>query len=86
MKYNLSSLIAVSLLMISCTVQKKNTENNEYEVKLDTLTFFDHTRNRTIPVAFYYPKTDKKLPISKSLSSITGMVLIRAEIILYTLI
>lgn len=61
MKYNLSSLIAVSLLMISCTVQKKNTENNEYEVKLDTLTFFDHTRNRKIPLAFYHPKTDKKI-------------------------
>lgn len=29
-------------------------------VKLDTATLFDSTRNRPIPVAFYYPKVDKK--------------------------
>lgn len=62
MKYNLSAFLTVSLLMISCTIQKKNTESNDYEVKLDTLTFFDQNRNRKIPVAIYHPKTDKKIP------------------------
>ncbi|WFB68184.1 alpha/beta hydrolase [Chryseobacterium sp. WX] len=62
MKYNISALLTVSVLMMSCTTQKKNTESNDYEVRLDTLTFFDQSRNRKIPVAFYHPKTDKKIP------------------------
>lgn len=62
MKYTLSVLIAASIFMTGCTLQKKNTENNDYEVKLDTLTFFDQSRNRKIPAAFYYPKTNKKIP------------------------
>ncbi|QWT87155.1 alpha/beta hydrolase [Chryseobacterium cucumeris] len=62
MKYNISALLTVSVLMMSCTIQKKNTESNDYEVRLDTLTFFDQSRNRKIPVALYHPKTDKKIP------------------------
>ncbi|WP_431609501.1 alpha/beta hydrolase [Chryseobacterium sp. 'Rf worker isolate 10'] len=61
MKYNLSALIPFSLLMMNCSIQKKNTESNDYEVKMDTLTLFDSSRNRKIPVAFYYPKTNKKI-------------------------
>lgn len=62
MKYNISALLTVSVLIMSCTIQKKNTESNDYEVRLDTLTFFDQSRNRKIPVALYHPKTDKKIP------------------------
>ncbi|MDH5033575.1 alpha/beta hydrolase [Chryseobacterium cucumeris] len=62
MKCNISALLTVSVLMMSCTIQKKNTESNDYEVRLDTLTFFDQSRNRKIPVALYHPKTDKKIP------------------------
>lgn len=62
MKYNIPALLTVSVLMMSCTTQKKNTESNDYEVRLDTLTFFDQSRNRKIPVALYHPKTDKKIP------------------------
>ncbi|SEH32327.1 alpha/beta hydrolase [Chryseobacterium culicis] len=61
MKYNSSILLAVCLLMVSCTLQRKNTENANYEVKRDTLTLLDPVRNRRIPVAFYYPETRKKI-------------------------
>lgn len=60
MKPILSVLIAVSFF--SCTPQKKTAEKStDYEVKLDTLTFFDANRNRKIPVAFYDPETGKKI-------------------------
>ncbi|WP_454045931.1 alpha/beta hydrolase [Chryseobacterium sp. Marseille-Q8038] len=61
MKYSFSILFAIPLFITSCTVQKKNTQSHDYEVKVDTLTFLDHSRNRKIPVAFYYPETDKKI-------------------------
>ncbi|MGE8534975.1 MAG: alpha/beta hydrolase [Chryseobacterium sp.] len=61
MKYSFSILLAIPLFITSCAVQNKNTESHDYEVKLDTLTFFDQSRNRKIPVAFYEPKTDKKI-------------------------
>ncbi|MEJ5048640.1 alpha/beta hydrolase [Chryseobacterium culicis] len=61
MKYSFSILFAVPLFITSCTVQKKNNQSHDYKVKLDTLTFLDQSRNRKIPVAFYYPKTDKKI-------------------------
>ncbi len=61
MKYNPFILLAVCLLMVSCTLQRKNTENTNYEVKRDTLTLLDPVRNRRIPVAFYYPETRKKI-------------------------
>lgn len=51
----------------SPTTQKLNEGNLEgnYEVKLDTLTLFDESRNRKVPVAFYSPKTEKKLKSQK---------------------
>ncbi|WP_228413479.1 alpha/beta hydrolase [Chryseobacterium sp. CH21] len=62
MKCILFTLITASIFITSCTLQKKTTESNDYEVRLDTLTLFDQSRNRKIPVAFYYPKTNKKIP------------------------
>ncbi|MDR4892338.1 MULTISPECIES: alpha/beta hydrolase [unclassified Chryseobacterium] len=61
MKYSFSILFAIPLFITSCTLQKKNTQSHDYEVKVDTLTFLDQSRNRKIPVAFYYPETDKKI-------------------------
>jgi len=61
MKYSFSILFAIPLFITSCTVQKKNNQSHDYEVKVDTLTFLDQSRNRKLPVAFYYPETDKKI-------------------------
>ncbi|GEJ43842.1 alpha/beta hydrolase [Chryseobacterium sp. ON_d1] len=62
MKYFFAILFSIPLFITSCTVQNKHTESRNYEVKLDTLTFFDQSRKRKIPVAFYHPKTNKKIP------------------------
>ncbi len=39
--------------------------NQTYKVALDTLTLFDRSRNRQIPVALYTPRTDKKIANQK---------------------
>lgn len=58
----------LSLICIQCTSNKeiisKTRENTEF--KLDTLTLFDRSRNREIPIAIYQPKDVKnsnKIPI-----------------------
>ena len=58
------SQLLILLLLTSCSSNKKaNTQvsNNNYPVKLDTLQLFDKSRNRKIPVAVFYPKTDSKI-------------------------
>lgn len=62
MKYFFAILFITPLVITSCAVKNKNTEISDYEVKTDTLTFFDQSRNRRVPVAFYYPKNKKKIP------------------------
>ncbi len=62
MKYSISVIFTIPLLVMSCSVQKKNTGHRDYDVQLDTLTLFDQSRNRKIPVAIYQPKTDKRIP------------------------
>jgi predicted dienelactone hydrolase len=63
MKYKKASLpLFMLLLLINCSVKKNIRSYGEYEVKLDTLTLFDQSRNRKIPVAFYSPKTTGQLP------------------------
>lgn len=37
-------------------ITQSQTSGGNLAVKLDTITLFDSTRNRPIPVAFYYPK------------------------------
>ncbi|AZA76406.1 alpha/beta hydrolase [Chryseobacterium sp. G0186] len=54
--------IPVFLFLINCSVIKNESSPHEYEVKRDTLTLFDQSRNRKIPVAFYIPKTKKNIP------------------------
>lgn len=53
--------LPASLLLMNCSVQKSVNSNNEYEVRRDTITLFDQSRNRKIPVAYYLPKTNKKI-------------------------
>lgn len=57
--------ILFCFLIISCTSNKntakeKNTSQN-FEVKLDSSNWFDTSRKRLIPVAFYSPKTNQKI-------------------------
>lgn len=49
------------LFLINCSVKKNISSDKDYEVKRDTLTLFDQSRNRKIPVAYYLPKTGKKI-------------------------
>lgn len=66
MKHKILFVPVLLLILYSCMV-KKNTvlDNKNYETKLDTLTLFDTNRNRKIPVAFYSPETDLKIPIQQ---------------------
>jgi predicted esterase len=50
-------LFGLSLLM-GCLTNKRATGHQTYDFKLDTLTLYDQSRNRAIPVAFYKPKVD----------------------------
>lgn len=44
--------------MTSCLTNKKAAVNQTYPFKLDTLTLFDQSRNREIPIALYKPGID----------------------------
>jgi predicted peptidase len=58
------SQILLCLVLISCSGNKKTNgqvSNTIYPVKLDNIEMFDKSRNRKIPLALYYPKTDKKI-------------------------
>lgn len=59
MKYLL--LLFSFLLVIQCTVQTKNNQNIEQNFKIDTLMYFDQSRDRKIPVAIYQPQNKNKL-------------------------
>ncbi|WP_298153623.1 alpha/beta hydrolase [Flavobacterium sp.] len=61
-------IIMLSLTLIQCATNKqvisKTSENTKFN--LDTLTLFDKSRNREIPIAIYQPKDSKisnKIPI-----------------------
>ncbi|MBL0144396.1 MAG: alpha/beta hydrolase [Chitinophagaceae bacterium] len=41
------------------------TQNQEFKVKLDTISLFDSSRNRNIPVAIFSPKTDNQIKNQK---------------------
>jgi predicted peptidase len=51
--------------LTSCLTNPKviiaQTVKQEFVVKIDSLNLFDKIRNRSIPVALYLPKTDKKI-------------------------
>lgn len=59
-----SKILFTSFIILSlcnCTSKKIITSDKTFEVKLDTLTLFDQSRNRKIPVALYSPKTNQKI-------------------------
>ncbi|WP_353145693.1 alpha/beta hydrolase [Chryseobacterium sp.] len=62
MKYKALPYFGITLFLMSCSVKKNIDQDNHYEVKLDTLTLFDQSRDRKIPVALYIPKTSKNIP------------------------
>ncbi|MFZ4928318.1 alpha/beta hydrolase [Chryseobacterium sp. Mn2064] len=53
------------LLFINCSVKKNMNGSHDYKVKLDTLTLYDQSRNRKIPVAFYLPESKKAIAQQK---------------------
>lgn len=58
------TLLVISFFVFSCQSKKTTTENNSF--KTDTLTYFDQSRNRKIPVAIYQPENEKsgnKIPV-----------------------
>ncbi|MBB6369824.1 alpha/beta fold hydrolase [Chryseobacterium shigense] len=62
MKSKIGSALFAILLLYNCTSKKNLDSYRNYKTKLDTLTLFDTGRNRKIPVAFYSPETDQKIP------------------------
>ncbi|MET3036689.1 hypothetical protein ABXT08_11330 [Chryseobacterium sp. NRRL B-14859] len=62
MKYKALPYFGITLFLMSCSVKKNIDQDHHYEVKLDTLTLFDQSRDRKIPVALYIPKTSKNIP------------------------
>jgi len=62
MKYKIIGTSFLILLLCNCASKNKFDSDPSYETKLDTLTLFDKSRNRKIPVAIYSPKTDQALP------------------------
>jgi predicted esterase len=68
---NFSLLLCLALLSISLTNPKEaessqnQSSTNSFPVKIDSLNIFDSSRNRLIPVAFYFPISDKVLPKQK---------------------
>ncbi len=57
--------ILFCFLVLSCTSNKNATntkgDNQEFEVKSDSANWLDSSRNRLIPVAFYFPILDNKI-------------------------
>ncbi|RKS98062.1 alpha/beta hydrolase family protein [Chryseobacterium defluvii] len=61
MIFKLTFCIFTLLLVSSCNSKKTAAFLPAYKVKLDTLTLYDTSRNRTIPVAFYRPDLKNKI-------------------------
>jgi predicted esterase len=57
--------ILVFFLLLSCATNKnvtiKKVNNQEFEIKVDSANWLDSSRNRLIPVAFYFPVLDNKI-------------------------
>lgn len=62
MNYKFILIFFTILSLWNCSTKKSIVKDKVYEVQLDTLTLFDQSRNRKIPVALYLPKTNTKLP------------------------
>lgn len=57
--------ILVCFLLLSCATNKNLTiekfNNQEFEIKSDSANWLDNSRNRLIPVAFYFPIVNYKI-------------------------
>ncbi|MCW3170206.1 alpha/beta hydrolase [Chryseobacterium sp. 09-1422] len=55
-------IIILGFAIIQCSTSKKviSSGNEKLEFKLDTLSLFDKSRNRKIPIAIYQPSDEKK--------------------------
>ena len=53
------SILITIFLLVQCSVKTKISENSTKNFKFDTLTYFDQSRSRKIPVAIYQPKNLK---------------------------
>ena len=66
---NLYILTLLLVLFTSCKAKEGAAVNQvnyiSYAVQLDTLSLFDESRNRRVPVAYYTPKTDDKLAMQE---------------------
>jgi predicted esterase len=61
MNRNLLLPILFCLLLSGCLAKKKNIASTQtFETKLDSVNLFDQSRNRVIPVALYFPQTNKE--------------------------
>ena len=58
MNKNICFLLLAFSLLTGCLTNKQPANNQTYVFRLDTLTLFDQSRNRAIPVAFYKPQID----------------------------
>jgi|SRR5579875_3371392 len=58
MNKNIYLVLLASLLFTSCLTNSKIPNSKTYTFGFDTLTLFDQSRDRAIPVAFYKPRID----------------------------
>jgi predicted dienelactone hydrolase len=67
MKKNIYFLIIICSLLPGCFSNGKTflKANQTFETRLDSINMFDTSRNRSIPVALYLPKSNKKIANQK---------------------
>ena len=53
------TIIFFSFSLIQCSIKNKIEDGKSENFKVDTLTYFDQSRERKIPIAIYQPKTLK---------------------------
>lgn len=69
MSFKIYFSLIILLLVSACFPNSRtfpnnsNSYNQTYPIQVDSLNLFDEARKRSIPVALYFPKTDK--PVSK---------------------
>lgn len=55
------SILFLTSCLTNTPITALHSGTKTYHFKLDSLEMFDNSRNRKIPVAFYYPNPDKKI-------------------------
>lgn len=67
MKKHTYLAILLCSILLGCLTHKNATlkSNEPFETRLDSLNLFDTSRNRSVPVALYLPKSDQKMAHQK---------------------